>query len=63
MRDRYEADRRNPDINGVARIDNFVIFVPGTKVGDQVRIRITELRPRSAMSEVIERVEAAPPGP
>jgi len=55
-----EADRRNPDVNGVARIDNFVIFVPGAKIGDRVRIRITELRARSAMSEVIERLEPVP---
>jgi len=58
-----EADRRNPDVNGVARIENFVVFVPGTKLGDRVRIRITELRPRSAMSEVVERLEPEPAAP
>ena len=48
-----ETDRRNPSVDGVARIDGFVIFVPGTQPGDQVRIRITDVRARAASSEVI----------
>ena len=48
-----ETDRRNPAVDGVARIDGFVIFVPGTQPGDQVRIRITDVRSRAASSEVI----------
>ncbi|HMP89644.1 MAG TPA: TRAM domain-containing protein [Kiritimatiellia bacterium] len=55
-----ERDRRNPDQNGVARIDNFVIFVPESKPGDRVKIRITEVRPRMAVSEVIERLGFEP---
>lgn len=49
-----ERDRRNPDRNGVARINGLVIFVPDTQPGDRVRIRITELQARSARAEVVE---------
>ncbi len=49
-----ERDRRNPDRNGVARINGLVVFVPGTQPGDRVRIRITELQARSARAEVLE---------
>ncbi len=58
-----EADRRNPDINGVARVDNFVVFVPGTRIGDKVRIRVTAVRARAADSEVIERPATSPAAP
>ena len=39
--------------DGLARIQNFVVFVPGTKVGDQVKIRITKVHRRMAFGEVI----------
>ncbi len=51
-----ERDRQNPDVNGVARIDGFVVFVPGTQPGDIVRIRIVDRAPRFALSEVVERL-------
>ncbi len=38
---------------GLARIQNFVVFVPGTKIGDQVKIRITKVHRRMAFGEVI----------
>lgn len=39
--------------DGLARIQNFVVFVPGTKVGDQVKIRITRVHRRMAFGEVV----------
>ncbi len=39
--------------DGLARIQNFVVFVPGTKIGDQVKIRITKVHRRMAFGEVI----------
>jgi len=39
--------------DGLARIQNFVIFVPGTKVGDQVKIRITRIGRRIGFGEVV----------
>ena len=45
--------------DGVARIKNFVIFVPGTKSGDTVKIRIKEVRGKHAVGEVIGEGEAS----
>ncbi|OGS46490.1 MAG: deoxyribonuclease [Euryarchaeota archaeon RBG_16_67_27] len=39
--------------DGIARIQNFVIFVPGTKIGDQVKIRITRVGRRMGFGEVV----------
>ena len=39
--------------DGITRIKNFVVFVPETKKGDKVKIRITEIRGRSAVAEVV----------
>ncbi len=49
-----EQDRRNPESDGVARVDGFVVFVPGTQPGDRVRIRISGVRARAADAEVLE---------
>lgn len=40
--------------DGLARIQNFVVFVPGTKVGDQVKIKITKVHRRMAFGEVVK---------
>ena len=45
--------------DGVARIKNFVIFVPGTKSGDTVKIKIKEVRGKHAVGEVIGEGEAS----
>lgn len=39
--------------DGIARIQNFVVFVAGTQAGDKVRIRIKEVRGRHAIGEVV----------
>ena len=39
--------------DGIARIQNFVVFVAGTQAGDKVRIRIKEVRGRHAVGEVV----------
>ena len=48
--------------DGIARISNFVIFVAGVKKGDNVKIRITSVKARSAIGEVVGQNEggAAP---
>jgi len=40
--------------DGLARIENFVVFVPGTKIGDQVKVRITKVLRRMAFGEVVK---------
>ena len=48
-----EPSTRNPDTEGVAKIDGFVIFVKGaTTPGQAVNVRITERRRTVAMGEV-----------
>jgi predicted RNA-binding protein with TRAM domain len=50
---------------GIAKIDGFVIFVPGTKMGQSARIRVTRVSERFASGEIVEQgaSTAAPSGP
>ncbi len=50
-----EISRRG---EGIARIKGLVTFVPNTKPGDQVRIRITRISRRFAEAEVVGKAEA-----
>jgi predicted RNA-binding protein with TRAM domain len=50
-----DASRRNPD-DGVARIQGLVVFVPSSKVGDRLRVRITRVGRSHAEAEVVERL-------
>jgi predicted RNA-binding protein with TRAM domain len=40
--------------DGIARIEGFVVFVTGAKVGDEVKIRITATRRNFAFAEIVE---------
>jgi predicted RNA-binding protein with TRAM domain len=40
--------------DGIARIEGFVIFVPGTKVGDEVRIKVERVLPKFAFASIVE---------
>ena len=42
------------DGDGIARIEGFVVFVSGAKVGDEVKIRITSTRRNFGFAEVVE---------
>lgn len=48
-----EEDRRRPRTDGVARINGLVVFIPGTRPGDTVRIRVLERRDRYARAVVV----------
>ena len=50
-----QKSRRNPDKDGVAKIDGLVIFVNDTQPGDKVKIRIVEKRDKFAIAQVIEK--------
>ncbi|NHV96465.1 MAG: TRAM domain-containing protein [Thaumarchaeota archaeon] len=45
-----EVSRRG---DGLIRIEGYVIFIPNTKQGDTVKIRITQIRPNYAVAQVI----------
>ncbi len=49
--DVQEVSRRG---DGIARIKGLVTFIPNTKPGDHVRIRITRISRRFAEGEVVE---------
>ena len=43
--------------DGIARIEGFVVFVPGTKQGQSVRIKITQVTDRFATGQVVQSSE------
>ncbi len=42
------------DGDGIARIEGFVVFVKGAKVGEEVKIRINSTRRNFAFADVVE---------
>jgi predicted RNA-binding protein with TRAM domain len=48
--------------DGIARIKNFVVFVPGSKKGDKKHIKIKEVRNKFAIGEISESAEASKEG-
>jgi len=53
--DVQETSRRG---EGIARIQGLVTFIPNTKPGDHVKIRITRISRRFAEAEVVKEGEA-----
>ncbi|MBT3298646.1 TRAM domain-containing protein [archaeon] len=45
--------------DGIAKVKGFVIFIPETKKGDYVKIKITKVLPKLAFGQVVERLERA----
>ena len=39
--------------DGLARVKGYVVFVPNTKEGDNVKIKITQIRPNYAIGELM----------
>ena len=39
--------------DGIARIEGFVVFVPKTKKGDRVKIRVTKVSGRVGFADVV----------
>jgi predicted RNA-binding protein with TRAM domain len=52
--DIQETSRRG---EGIARIKGLVTFIPNTKPGDHVKIRITRMSRRFAEAEVVKETE------
>jgi len=46
-----EISRRG---DGLARVQGYVIFVPNTKQGDKVKVKISQIRPSFAMGEIVK---------
>ena len=47
--------------DGIAKVKGFVLFVPHTKKGDYVKIRITKVLQNSGFAEVVEKLERVMP--
>ncbi|MEM2210840.1 MAG: TRAM domain-containing protein [Nitrososphaerales archaeon] len=45
-----EISRRG---DGLTRVQGYVIFVPNTKQGDHVKIKITQVKPTHAVGQVV----------
>ncbi len=43
--------------DGIARVEGFVVFVPETKVGQTVKIKITRVGGKSAFAKVVEEAQ------
>jgi len=54
-----ETSRRG---EGIARIKGLVVFVPNTKPGDKVKIRVTRISRRFCEAEVVGKAEAKAEG-
>ena len=40
--------------DGIARVEGFVIFVPGAKVGDNISIKVNKVMRKFAIAEKVE---------
>jgi len=49
----------NHEAQGVAKIDNFVVFVHGAVTGDFVRVEITEIRKNYAVGRLLEIIKSS----
>ena len=43
--------------DGIARIKGFIVFVPGVKEGDSVKIRIAKVLSKVGFAEVVSKIE------
>ena len=39
--------------DGITRVDGFVLFIPGVKVGDEVRVKVTRVLSKVGFAEVV----------
>ncbi len=44
--------------DGIAKKDGFVLFVPGTKEGDEVKVKVTKVLRRVGFAEVVGKASA-----
>jgi len=42
------------DGDGVAKVDGYTLFVPGTEAGDSVTVRVTDVKPRYGFAQRLE---------
>jgi len=40
--------------DGIAKVDGYTLFVPGTEAGTTVDVRVTDVKPRFGFAELVE---------
>jgi predicted RNA-binding protein with TRAM domain len=40
--------------DGIARIEGFLVFVPGTEIGDEIQIKLEKVLPNFAFANIVE---------
>lgn len=58
-----EIKERGASGDGIAYIDDFVLFVKETEVGDIVKIKIKDVKPNFGFAEVVEKLDVLPEDP
>ena len=53
----YDVDIRqiSPNGEGIARVKGFLVFVKNTKLGDNLKVKITNLNPINANAKIISK--------
>jgi len=49
--------------DGIAKVEGFVIFVPNAKVGDKIKVKITDVKRTCAIAEKVGETGEAPEAP
>lgn len=49
-----KIDDTGRDGDGIARVEGFVVFVSGAKLGDEVKIRVNSVRRNFGFADIIE---------
>ena len=47
--------------DGVAKLEDYIIFVPGTDVGDKLKVKITKVWPNCAFGEPVGKITKGAP--
>ena len=48
--------------DGIAKIEGFVLFIPGVKEGQEVRVKVTKVLSKVGFAEVVGEAQVAPEG-
>lgn len=51
-----EIEKLGWDGDGIARIKGYIIFVPGTKIGDRVKVRVNDIKRNFAFAYIVKAV-------
>lgn len=50
------VDSMGRDGDGIAHVDNYVIFIKGARLNDKLKIKVTDVKPTFGFGEIIKRI-------